>query len=72
MKRARNLKGTRISINEDLTKTNAEVLASLRLKEPGRVEKAWSFEGKLFVRFRGSERNEHVHFNQYQGWLSKP
>ncbi|KAH3848573.1 hypothetical protein DPMN_090951 [Dreissena polymorpha] len=49
MKRARNQKGTGTFNNEDLTQTNAEVLASLRLKEPGRVKKAWSFKGKLFV-----------------------
>ncbi|KAH3840632.1 hypothetical protein DPMN_114085 [Dreissena polymorpha] len=72
MKRDKLLKGTGLYNNEDLTKQNAEVLASLRLKEPGRVEKSWSFESKLFVRYRGSERNEQIHFNQYQGWLSKP
>ncbi|KAH3872097.1 hypothetical protein DPMN_035310 [Dreissena polymorpha] len=31
------------------------VKASLRLKEPDLIERAWSFEGKLFVRYRGSE-----------------
>ncbi|KAH3790464.1 hypothetical protein DPMN_168666 [Dreissena polymorpha] len=72
MKRVVLLKGTGIYINGDLTKTNAELLVSLRLKEPGRVEKAWSYEGKLFVRYNGRKRNEHVHCNQYQGWLSKP
>ncbi|KAH3870834.1 hypothetical protein DPMN_034025 [Dreissena polymorpha] len=34
MKRAKLLTGTGIFINEDLTKINTEVLASLRLKEP--------------------------------------
>ncbi|KAH3863892.1 hypothetical protein DPMN_026898 [Dreissena polymorpha] len=72
MKRNKLRKGTGIYINEDFTKTHAEVLSSLRLKEPGRVEKAWSYEGRLFVRYRGSERNKQVHFSQYQDWLSKP
>ncbi|KAH3727889.1 hypothetical protein DPMN_053835 [Dreissena polymorpha] len=45
MKRAKMLKGSRLFINEDLTKLNAEVLASLRLKEPDLIERAWSFEG---------------------------
>ncbi|KAH3879976.1 hypothetical protein DPMN_003888 [Dreissena polymorpha] len=58
MKRAKLLKGTGIFINDDLTNINAEVLASLRLKEPELVEKAWSRDGKLFVRYRGQERNE--------------
>ncbi|KAH3897009.1 hypothetical protein DPMN_021193 [Dreissena polymorpha] len=64
MKRAKLLKGTGIFINEDLTKINAEVLASLRPKEPEMVEKAWSRDGKLFVRYRGQERNKHVTFDK--------
>ena len=44
MKRAKLLKGTGIFINEDLTKKNAEVLASLRLKEPTLIDRAWSYE----------------------------
>jgi exosome complex exonuclease DIS3/RRP44 len=72
MKRAKLLKGTGIFINEDLTKTNAEVLASLRLKEPTRIEKAWSYEGKLFAKYKGSERHEQIHFDQYHTLLSKP
>lgn len=61
MKRSKQLKGTDIYINEDLTKWNAEVLASLRLREPRRVEKAWSFESKLFVKYKGSDRSELLH-----------
>ena len=49
MKSVKLLKGTGIYINEDLTKIIAEVLASLRLKEPCRVEKAWPNKGKIFV-----------------------
>ncbi|KAH3751614.1 hypothetical protein DPMN_186182 [Dreissena polymorpha] len=40
MQRAKLLKGTGVFINEDLTKINAEVLSSLRLKEPDLVERA--------------------------------
>ena len=72
MKRAQMLKGSRLFINEDLTKLNAEVLASLRLKEPDLIERAWSFEGKLFVRYRGSDRRETVSFVKYREWLDKP
>ncbi|KAH3724794.1 hypothetical protein DPMN_050620 [Dreissena polymorpha] len=68
MKRAKLLKCTGIIINEDLTKTNAEVLASFRLKEPELVEKAWSSDGKLFVRYRGHERNELVSYDKYRLW----
>ncbi|KAH3704963.1 hypothetical protein DPMN_080025 [Dreissena polymorpha] len=63
---------TGIYINDDLTKTNAEVLASLRLKEPELVEKAWSRDGKLFVRYRGNDLNEIVSSDKYRLWLAKP
>jgi len=72
MQRAKLLKGTGVFINEDLTKINAEVLSSLRLKEPALVERAWSREGKLFVRYRGQDRNEFVFFDKYKLWLAKP
>ena len=72
MQRAKLLKGTGVFINEDLTKINAEVLSSLRLKEPALVERAWSREGKLFVRYRGQDRNEFVSFDKYKLWLAKP
>ncbi|KAH3868750.1 hypothetical protein DPMN_031902 [Dreissena polymorpha] len=71
MKRAKLLKGTGIFINEDLTKINAEVLASLRRKEPELVEKAWSRDGKLFQRYQGQERNEQVTYDKYKFWLEK-
>ncbi|KAH3724975.1 hypothetical protein DPMN_050802 [Dreissena polymorpha] len=51
---------------------NAEVLASLRLKEPDLIERAWSFEGKLFVRYRRSDRREIVSYEKYREWLDKP
>ncbi|KAH3777430.1 hypothetical protein DPMN_178873 [Dreissena polymorpha] len=70
MQRAKLLKGT--GVYEDLTRINAEVLSSLRLKEPDLVERAWSREGKLFVRYRGQDRNELVSFDKYKLWLAKP
>ncbi|KAH3755159.1 hypothetical protein DPMN_189846 [Dreissena polymorpha] len=72
MQRAKLLKGTGVLISEDLTKINAEVLSSLRLKEPELVERAWSRDGKLFVRYRGQDRNELVSFYKYKLWLAKP
>ena len=55
MRNAKLLKGSGIFLNEDLTKLNAEVLASVRVKDPETVERAWSFDGKLYARFRGKE-----------------
>ncbi|KAH3870369.1 hypothetical protein DPMN_033553 [Dreissena polymorpha] len=49
--------GSGIFVNEDLTKLNAEVLASVRLKHPSAVEKSWSFEGKIFALFK---ENQHA------------
>ncbi|KAH3807374.1 hypothetical protein DPMN_135713 [Dreissena polymorpha] len=72
MKRAKLLKGTGIYLNEDLTKTNSEVLASLRLKEPLIVERAWSRDGKLFVGYRGHDRIELVSSDKYRLWSAKP
>ncbi|KAH3779910.1 hypothetical protein DPMN_157719, partial [Dreissena polymorpha] len=71
IKSAKLLKGTGIFIYEDLTNINAEVLASLRLKEPELVEKAWSRDGKLFVCYKGQERNEQVTYDKYKFWLAK-
>ncbi|KAH3804001.1 hypothetical protein DPMN_132274 [Dreissena polymorpha] len=52
MRNATLLKGSGIFLNEDLTKLNAEVLASVRWKDPENVQRAWSFEGKLYARFK--------------------
>ena len=43
----RRLKGTRCSINEDLTQVNQELLRTAREKVG--VKHAWSWEGKIFV-----------------------
>ncbi|XP_052215794.1 uncharacterized protein LOC127834191 [Dreissena polymorpha] len=49
---AKLLKGSGIFLNKDLTKLNAEILASVRLKDPETVEWAWSFDWKLYAPFR--------------------
>ena len=72
LKSAKRFKGTRIFINEDLTKLNAEELASLRLKDKDAVERAWSFDGKIYVQFKGKEKGERVTYEQYEIWLKKP
>ena len=72
LKNAKKFKGTNIFINEDLTKLNAEVLASLRLKDKKSVERAWSFDGKLYAQFKGQQKGERITDEQYKLWLSKP
>jgi hypothetical protein len=51
LKRSKHLKEHKIYVNEDLTKMNADVLASCRVKDKSNVEKAWSFEGKIYVKY---------------------
>ncbi|KAH3833995.1 hypothetical protein DPMN_107313 [Dreissena polymorpha] len=36
------------------------------------VERAWSFNGKLYARFRGKERSEIIDYEHFQTWLNKP
>ncbi|KAH3894499.1 hypothetical protein DPMN_018656 [Dreissena polymorpha] len=67
MRNAKLLKGSGIFLNEDLTKLNAEV----RLKDPATMERAWSFDGKLYARFRGKERSEKIDYEHFQTWLNK-
>ena len=66
------LKNTGVYINEDLTHTNQQVLSSMRLKDTNSVEKAWSFEGKLYLRRKGAHENELVTFQQFDEWLNLP
>ncbi|KAH3704983.1 hypothetical protein DPMN_080045 [Dreissena polymorpha] len=64
MRNAKLLKGSGIFLNKDLTKLNAEDLET--------VERAWSFDGKLYARFRGKERSEIIDYEHFQTWLYKP
>ena len=56
----------------DLTRKNQKVLSSMRLKDPKSVEKAWSYEGKLFLRRKGAHENELVTYAQFDEWLNLP
>ena len=70
MKNAKHLKGTKLSLNEDLTRMNQQVLASMRLKDKDNITKAWSFEGKLY-RTNKKGITELVPFAEFQMWLDK-
>ncbi|KAH3859130.1 hypothetical protein DPMN_101846 [Dreissena polymorpha] len=72
MRNAKLLKGSGIFLNEDLKKLNAEVLTSVRLKDPENVERAWSFDGKLYARCRGKDRSDRIDYEHFQTWLNKP
>ena len=53
MKHRRKLKNTGISISDDLTAWNMEILRNLR--DDDRIENTWSWNGKLFCEFKSSD-----------------
>jgi len=58
-------------INEDLTKTNLQVLMCVKKKLPGTVKEAWSSNGTIFYKdFTG--RKVTVRFKDYEEWLDLP
>jgi len=74
-KHAKQLRQSAIYINDDLTKTNQEVLSSVRLKDRDSVKKAWSYEGKLYVVYNQNGQDDGPHelqFKQYHYWLKLP
>ncbi|KAH3855637.1 hypothetical protein DPMN_098207 [Dreissena polymorpha] len=72
LQKAKLFKGLGIYVNEDLTKLNAEVLASVRLKQPSSVERSWSFEGKIFALFKGNQQGTQIKHSEFKTWLEKP
>ncbi|KAH3898543.1 hypothetical protein DPMN_022778 [Dreissena polymorpha] len=60
-----------VIINDDLTKLNAEVLSSARLKDPQNVVRAWSFEGSIYVLFKGNQQAVQIKHADYKSWLEK-
>lgn len=73
MKVAKQLKGTNIYLNEDLTHINQEVLAAMRRNARDKIEHCWSFEGKLYARFIHEDKKvymEQVPYIDYNYWLS--
>ena len=71
MKNTKHLKGTKLSVNEDLTNVNHKVLSSLRHKDKVNVIKDWSFEGKLYIKTK-DDKTEVVPYSKFQTWLDKP
>lgn len=75
-----------VYINDDLTPLNNRVLASVRRKAPGRVLQSWSYEGKLFARYKGESTRfttrdgaeedtsfvRQILYKDYNSWLNLP
>ena len=73
LRNAHKLKNTSLSINEDLTKINQSVLASLRVKTKGKdtIEKSWSVEGKIYAKYKNNVVKP-VKYEEYAKWLAYP
>ena len=41
----------------------------MRLKDPENIERAWSYEGKLFLKRNGEEKHEQTIYKDYDKWL---
>ena len=68
MMNTKHLRGTKLSVNEDLTWLNQQVLSSMRLNAKDKVVKAWSFEGKLYLKDK-KDKTEMIPFSKYQSWI---
>ena len=71
LKQRRNLKGTGIFLNEDLTRINQHVLACLRKKMPDEVTDAWSSNGTMFVKNK-LDNVRKVQFHEFNHWIDLP
>ena len=71
LRNAKNLKGTGIFVNEDLTRKNQHVLMCMKKKSPDDVQIAWSRNGSLFYK----DKQDHIKFvpyEEYQDWVDLP
>ena len=69
LRNTKKLKGTNLSINEDLTQLNQKVLSSVRLKAKDKVEKGWSYEGKIYAKLK-SGKTQVIGKDDFAKWLS--
>ena len=65
--RKKKLQGTNIKIQEDLTKLNLAVLKATWKNDD--VERSWTTEGAIYVKWVGSGNIKKLGFNEYSEWL---
>lgn len=63
------LKNTGISIFEDMTQLNGEILASARKKLPEKVDQAWFANGHIYIKWK-TNTVERLEFKNYSYWKS--
>lgn len=61
LSKKKQLKGSGIFVNEDLTNLNQQVLASVRKKQPDEVETAWTLNGIIYYKGKdGKVKKTHI------------
>ena len=65
--RKKKLEGTGIRIQEDLTKLNLAVLKATWKND--KVEKSWTTDGIIFVKWKGTGTIKKLEFHDYAEWL---
>ena len=65
--RKKKLQGTNIKIQEDLTKLNLAVLKATWKNDD--VERSWTAEGTIYVKWAGSGNIKKLDYNDYSDWL---
>ena len=70
-KNRKNLKGSNIFINEDLTRINQNILTCVRVKMTDEVESAWSSNGRIFYKHKDKTMHE-VKSKDYEKWVDMP
>ena len=68
----KNLKGSGISMFDDLTPLISKVLASTRKKRTDEVEQSWFTKGNIFVKWKHDSSVEELKFADYESWVALP
>lgn len=71
LRNRKQLKGTGVYVNEDLTKLNQLVLMCVKRKMSDEVAQAWSSNGNIFFRNK-LDRVKSVPYEKYQDWIDLP
>ena len=69
LSRKKLFRGKGLSVFEDLTQLNNEVLGSTRKKLPEEVDQSWSINGTIFIKWKSSGKIEKLEFKKFKYWL---
>ena len=63
------LKNTGVTIFENLTQINNEVLASTRKKLPEEIEKSWFRNGSIHIKRKTETKSQRLEYKDFDYWL---